>query len=119
MSTITVLMGATYLIYSSYYISLNIPNMQFSLSISLNILHLIMFVVVVLNILKVRSFLSHQRRIIYDSFLDQLKAAVNLKVTITNQFLYFAVTYFTFEFVIHGLIPVDLPLLNQTKDVIQ
>jgi hypothetical protein len=70
MSTITVLMGATYLIYSSYYISLNIPNMQFSLSMTLNILHLVMFVIVVLNILKVRSFLSNQRRIIYESLLE-------------------------------------------------
>ena len=70
MSTITVLMGATYLIYSSYYISLNIPNMQFSLSLTLNILHLVMFAIVILNILKVRSFLGNQRRIIYESLLE-------------------------------------------------
>jgi len=119
MSTITVLMGATYLIYSSYYISLNIPNMQSSLTFSIYFLHFATFVVVVFNINKVLNFLQHQRRLIYENFQDGFKQAVDLKLSIIRKLMYFVIVYFTFELAVNVLMPLDLPFSNHTKEVIQ
>jgi len=57
LSSITLLMGAVYLAYSAYYVSMNIPGMKLFIGFILNLLYLVLFIVVVKNILETRSML--------------------------------------------------------------
>lgn len=54
LSSITLLMGAVYLTYSAYYVSINIQGMKFFIGFILNLLYLILLIVVVKNILETR-----------------------------------------------------------------
>ena len=55
LSSITLLMGAVYLTYSAFYVSINIPSMKLFIGFILNLLYLILFIVVVKNILETRQ----------------------------------------------------------------
>ena len=105
LSTITLMMGAIYLVYSAFYVSINIEGMKLFISIVLNALYLILMIVVVKNSSETRGLLKAQQKIIYENEIDQLKPSINLKVGIMTKFTLIAVFYFGFELVINGLIP--------------
>ena len=99
------MMGAIYLVYSAFYVSINIEGMKLFISVVLNALYLVLMVVVVRNAHETRKLLKAQQRCIHDNDIDQLKPAVDLKVSIMTRFIIIAVFYFGFELVINGLIP--------------
>ena len=105
LSTITLMMGAIYLVYSAFYVSINIEGMKLFISVVLNALYVILMIIVLKNAHETRSLLKAQQRCIYDNDIDQLKRAINLKVNIMTAFSIIAVFYFGFELVINGLIP--------------
>jgi hypothetical protein len=55
LSSITLLMGAVYLTYSAYYVSINIAGMKLFIGFILNLLYLILFIVVVKNTMETRA----------------------------------------------------------------
>jgi hypothetical protein len=57
LSSITLLMGAVYLTYSAYYVSINIQGMKLFIGFILNILYLGLFVVVIKNTMETRQAL--------------------------------------------------------------
>lgn len=56
-STLTVLMGATYLCNSAYYVSVNSPNLELSVTIILNVLNSGLFIICLKNSIQVTQFL--------------------------------------------------------------
>jgi len=105
LSTITLMMGAIYLVYSAFYVSINIEGMKLFISIVLNALYLVLMIIVLKNAHETRNLLKVQQRCIHDNEIDQLRPSVDLKVSIMTQFIVIAVFYFGFELVINGLIP--------------
>ena len=61
LSTITLMMGAIYLVYSAFYVSINIEGMKLFISVVLNALYLILMVVVLKSALETRSLLKAQK----------------------------------------------------------
>lgn len=104
-STITLMMGAIYLVYSAFYVSINIEGMKLFISVILNALYLILMIVVLKNTYDTRAILKGQQRVILDNNVENLEPAINLKVRIMTCFLWIAAAYFGFELVINGLIP--------------
>ena len=99
------MMGAIYLVYSAFYVSINIEGMKLFISVVLNALYLILMVIVLKNASETRNLLKAQQRCIHDNEIDQLQESIDLKVGIMTKFIVIAVFYFGFELVINGLIP--------------
>lgn len=99
------MMGAIYLVYSAFYVSINIEGMKLFISVVLNALYLILMVIVLKNSHETRSLLKAQQRCIYENDIEQLKDAIDLKTGIMTKFTIISVFYFGFELVINGLIP--------------
>ena len=57
LSTITLIMGAIYLVYSAFYVSINIEGMKLFISVILNALYLILMFIVLKNTHETRSML--------------------------------------------------------------
>lgn len=55
LSSITLMMGAVYLTYSAYYVSINIQGMKLFIGFILNILYLSLFIIVVKNTYETRQ----------------------------------------------------------------
>jgi len=70
LSTITLMMGAIYLVYSAFYVSINIEGMKLFISILLNALYLILMVIVLKNSTETRNLLKAQQRCIYENEID-------------------------------------------------
>ena len=62
LSTITLTMGAVYLIYSAFYVAVNIDGVQGMISALLNSLYLVLMIVVMKNALEVRGLLRNQQK---------------------------------------------------------
>ena len=105
LSTITLMMGAIYLVYSAFYVSINIEGMKLFISVVLNALYLILMIIVLKNAIETRTLLRAQQQVIHENDIFQLMDAVNLQVSIMNKFICIAILYFSFELVINGLIP--------------
>lgn len=58
------MMGAVYLTYSAYYVSVNVNGIKSLISMIINILYIVLFVVVVKNSLKVLTVLRLHHAII-------------------------------------------------------
>ena len=87
LSTITLMMGAIYLVYSAFYVSINIEGMKLFISVVLNALYLVLWIVVTKNALETRSLLKAQMQVIVENDIDTLYDAISLKVSIMNKFL--------------------------------
>lgn len=105
LSSITLLMGAVYLTYSAYYVSINIPGMKIFIGFILNLLYLILLIVVVKNILETRQCLRQMLTIVRNSDVRQMMEAVSLKIKIINQFFVVASFYFLYELILNGIAP--------------
>jgi hypothetical protein len=57
-SALTIIMGATYLCNSAYYVSINAPSMQGTVTLILNSLNIVLFIIVLKNCAEVRNFLK-------------------------------------------------------------
>ena len=60
MSSITVLMALTYLGYSTYYVSLNVTQLQTPVSLMLNLLYMASFIFSVRSLIQIKRFLAIQ-----------------------------------------------------------
>jgi hypothetical protein len=59
LSTITLVMGAVYLIYSAYYVAVNIDGIQFTMTLLLNSLYLMLMLIVMKNAIETRRLLKN------------------------------------------------------------
>lgn len=98
-------MGAVYLTYSAYYVSINIAGMKLFIGFILNLLYLVLFIVVVKNTLETRSNLRIQYSIVRTNEVRQLFEAVQLKLQMMNKFFVVACFYFLYELIINGILP--------------
>lgn len=105
LSSVTILMGAVYLVYSAYFVASNIEGLTNFVQVLLNSLYVILLTVVMKNAYETRQLLKEQQRVIYDNNVEPLMVAINLKVKTVNQFIAITITYFTFEIIVNGLIP--------------
>jgi hypothetical protein len=105
LSSITLLMGAVYLTYSAYYVSINIQGMKLFIGFILNILYLGLFVVVIKNTLETRQALQTEFTILRNNEIRQLLDAMALKLQMMNKFFLICCAYFFYELVINGLLP--------------
>jgi hypothetical protein len=106
LSSVTVAMGATYLIYSAYFVSTTVEGLSSLLQLLLNSLYVILMTVVVKNGYETRRLLKEQHRVIYENNVEPLMPSVNLKVKLINQFIWIAAVYFGFEIIVNGLLPI-------------
>ncbi len=58
------LMGAVYLSYSAYYVSVNSPNIKNIIGMIINVLYVMLFIIVIRNSLEVLTVLKTHYRII-------------------------------------------------------
>mmetsp|Transcript_23499 Transcript_23499/g.23159 ORF Transcript_23499/g.23159 Transcript_23499/m.23159 type:complete len:192 (+) Transcript_23499:758-1333(+) len=105
LSSITLLMGAVYLSYSAYYVSVNIQGMKIFIGFILNLLYLVLFIVVAKNILDARANLREQLSIVRNNEVRSLQACIQLKISIMSNFFVISSIYFTWEIIVNGLIP--------------
>ena len=105
LSTITLVMGAVYLIYSAYYVAVNIEGIQFMMILLLISLYLMLMVIVMKNAVETRRLLKNQQKQIYENNVEPLMPSINLKVNLINHFIIVATFYFAFEIIVNGLIP--------------
>jgi hypothetical protein len=105
LSTITLVMGAVYLIYSAYYVAVNIEGIQFMMTLLLISLYLMLMVIVMKNAVETRRLLKIQQKQIYENNVEPLMPSINLKVKLINHFIIVATFYFAFEIIVNGLIP--------------
>lgn len=61
------MMGAVYLTYSAYYVSVNVNGIKSLISMIINVLYIVLFVVVVKNSLKVLAVLKMHHAIIQNN----------------------------------------------------
>lgn len=87
LSTITLVMGAVYLIYSAYYVAVNIEGIQFMMTLLLNSLYLMLMVIVMKNAVETRRLLKNQQKQIYENNVEPLMPSINLKVKLINHFI--------------------------------
>jgi hypothetical protein len=59
LSGITLMMGAIYLVYSAYYVSVNVEGMMTFLLVILNVLYIVLFAYVLKNTLQARLIIKH------------------------------------------------------------
>lgn len=98
-------MGAVYLIYSAYYVAVNIEGIQFMMTLLLISLYLMLMVIVMKNAVETRRLLKIQQKQIYENNVEPLMPSINLKVKLINHFIIVATFYFAFEIIVNGLIP--------------
>lgn len=67
LSTITLLMGAVYLCYSAYYVSVNIDGMKLFINLILNFLYLVLMIVVIRNIIEAKQLAEEQLSIVVNN----------------------------------------------------
>eukprot|EP00349_Pseudokeronopsis_sp_Brazil_P010958 CAMPEP_0202978098 /NCGR_PEP_ID=MMETSP1396-20130829/84641_1 /ASSEMBLY_ACC=CAM_ASM_000872 /TAXON_ID= /ORGANISM="Pseudokeronopsis sp., Strain Brazil" /LENGTH=314 /DNA_ID=CAMNT_0049716967 /DNA_START=630 /DNA_END=1574 /DNA_ORIENTATION=- len=115
LSSITLLMGAVYLSYSAYYVSVNIQGMKMFIGFILNLLYLVLLIVVSKNILDARAALFEQLQIIRANEVRSLQSSIQLKISMLSQFLVISSLYFVWEIVVNGLIPSFSMNQNQFK----
>jgi len=105
LSSITLLMGAVYLTYSAYYVSINIQGMKLFIGFLLNLLYLALFVVVVKNTMETRQIIRNEFEFINREELFTILPSANLKLALMNRYLVIASFYFFYELIINGLLP--------------
>ena len=72
LSTITLMMGAIYLVYSAFYVSINIEGMKLFISVVLNALYLILMIIVLKNAIETRGLLRVQQQVIRENDIETL-----------------------------------------------
>ena len=72
LSTITLMMGAIYLVYSAFYVSINIEGMKLFISVVLNALYLILMIIVLKNAIETRGLLRVQQQVIQENDIETL-----------------------------------------------
>lgn len=77
-------MGAVYLTYSAYYVSINISGMKLFIGFILNFLYLVLFVVVIKNCLDTRQQLKLQYDIVRQNEVRALLSSIKLKLKMMN-----------------------------------
>lgn len=98
-------MGAVYLTYSAYYVSINITGMKIFIGFILNLLYLVLCAVVMRNCQETRLNLQAQLNAVRDEDIVALQEALKLKMKMMNTFMVIAGFYFFYELVINGLLP--------------
>jgi hypothetical protein len=81
-TSITMMMGAVYLTYSAYYVSVNVNGIKSLISMIINILYIVLFIVVIKNSLKVLAVLKLHYSIIQNNDVLSLQDSIRLKISI-------------------------------------
>ncbi len=105
LSSITLMMGAVYLTYSAYYVSINIQGMKLFIGFILNILYLSLFIIVVKNTYETRQLLKQELAFVLQSNFRPMTVAIKLKMVMMYQYFIVSSFYFFYELIINGLIP--------------
>jgi hypothetical protein len=99
------LMGAVYLSYSAYYVSVNVNGIKNLIGMIINILYLALFIFVIRNSLFVLRTLRMHYEIVRNNDVLSLQATLKLKISMMTKFIYIATAYFLFEIIAHGILP--------------
>ena len=105
LSQITVIMGTVYLIYSAYFVAVNIEGLNSTVQLLLNSLYVILLTILLKNAYETRQLLLEQKRVIFENNVEPLMDAIVLKVKIMHQILLVAAFYFSVEIFLNGLVP--------------
>jgi hypothetical protein len=84
LSSITVSMGAVYLIYSAYFVATTVDGLTSMVQLLLNSLYIILMAIVLKNAYESRALLKEQQRMIYDNNVEPLMPAIKLKLKLIN-----------------------------------
>ena len=79
MASLSLLVGAVYVLYCAYFLTLDLVWMQAVVGILLNTAYIFLLVKILKNCARTRQILSLERQIIAESHLDVLKPANKLK----------------------------------------
>ena len=107
-SAVTVLMGATYLGHSAYFVSVSAPSLHATVTLLVNSLNLVVMVYGVHGCYWVCQFVRRQRRLIHENRMEQLRDAVNLKCALASHVQLLFVLYYSVTLFFDGV----LPLIN-------
>lgn len=101
----TMLMGAVYLTYSAYYVSVSANGVKNFIGMILNVLYICIFVIVLRNSVMALRILKLHYTIISQNEVASLQESVMLKIGMMRKFIVIASAYFVFEILIHGIVP--------------
>jgi hypothetical protein len=105
LSKITLIVACTYLIYSAYYVSVNMPSIKSFLELIINMLYIYLFAQAFSNTRKTKNFIKGQIIVSQTSNMPQIIPALQLKLNIVNRYNLVMCTYFWYELLINGLLP--------------
>lgn len=111
-SNVTLLIGTVYLVYSAYYVSMNVQGVKNFLGFAINVLYVVLFVIVFKNCLQVLKILKLHYSIIQSNDVFSLEETIVLKISIIRKFTVLASIYFLYEILVHGLVP----MLKEAED---
>jgi hypothetical protein len=80
LSSITIAMGAVYLVYSAYFVASNIDGLTYFVQVLLNSLYVILLTLILKNAYEARQLLKEQYKVIYENNVEPLMSAISLKV---------------------------------------
>ncbi len=103
------LMGAVYLTYSAYYVSVNVNGIKNLIGMIINILYLALFIFVLRNSIFVLSTLKMHYEIVTNNNATILQETLALKISMMTKFIYISSAFFFFEIIVHGIIPLFTP----------
>lgn len=98
-------MGAVYLTYSAYYVSVNVNGIKNLIGMIINLLYLALFILILRNSLFVLRILKMHFEIVRNNEVFSLQTTLDLKISMITKFIFIASAYFLFELVVHGIIP--------------
>eukprot|EP00349_Pseudokeronopsis_sp_Brazil_P008013 CAMPEP_0202967764 /NCGR_PEP_ID=MMETSP1396-20130829/12761_1 /ASSEMBLY_ACC=CAM_ASM_000872 /TAXON_ID= /ORGANISM="Pseudokeronopsis sp., Strain Brazil" /LENGTH=155 /DNA_ID=CAMNT_0049693213 /DNA_START=484 /DNA_END=951 /DNA_ORIENTATION=- len=100
------LMGAVYLTYSAYYVSVEVNGVKTFISMIINGIYLLVFFLIVANSLQVLRVLRLHHSFLAANEVQGLQETIEMKVDMMRKFLVIATAYFLFELFIHGVVPI-------------
>ena len=101
---VTMLMGAVYLSYSAYYVSMNMHGIKNFINFILNGLYIFLFLLIFRNCIKVLRVLNNHQNFIVGLEGIQIQETLKLKIGMMKRFIIISSAYFLYEILFNGLL---------------
>ena len=98
------MMGAVYLTYSAYYVSISVDNVKNIIETLLNSLYMILFYLILKNSLQILLVLNQHLGFANSTAIQE---TLRLKIKMYKRFIIIIVAFFLFEIVVHGFLPLQ------------
>ena len=97
------LMGAVYLAYSAYYVSINMHGVKNFINLLLNGIYVFLFLMIFNNTIKVIRILKAHSNLLVGIEGILIQESLVMKIRMMKRFLFIIIAYFSYEVLFNGL----------------